>query len=185
MHTIKRKSKHMQSKKNQGGFTFVELCIAVVVMLGAYLMISGVIIPKYQSWKAGIEATGASQATQSIKKQSASGSYGTGSLAVPLAAEIAGYYTNTGTTAAPVFQNRYGGTFSATGNNGTASAQDTLLPPVACVDVVVQIAKDWQDATVTAGSQTWAQGTSITATQAGAACTATSTTVSWTVNAGS
>lgn len=176
--------KHFNRSK-QGGFTFVELAISLVILGGAYILFAAVIIPKYQAWQAAVEATGASTATQVVKKQAPNGDFGTGSLGPAVSQEVKGNYTNIGTDAAPVFKNRYGGTFTVTGSGGTATLKDGGLPQVACKAVVMQISTDFNtDAQITAGSQSWPAASKITANEAAAACLASATDVTWIISAG-
>lgn len=170
--------------RNQQGFTVVELCIAILVMVVAYALYEHAAIPLWNMWKARQEAVAADHFTTLVKQSGMNGGFGTGSLLSAYYKTAPGQWTVSGTQAAPVITNEFGGVVQANGNGATATV---ILPnedQKSCETVVTTIAGKYADATITAGSQSYAQGTKVTTFQADQACTADSQTVTYTVNAG-
>lgn len=172
------------SRQKQGGFTFIELCVALVIIVSAYLAITHWIIPRWDAYKAGNEAKAADTLTQTIKSKAVGGDFGTGSLLDEIYKSYPGQWTMQGTATAPQLLNEYSQSVTVTGNTSTATITLPGETEESCQDIVTEISENYSDATITAGSQSWPQGSPVTAQAAASACSADRQTVSWTVYPG-
>lgn len=174
------KGKQFTAGRNQGGFTMIELAIAISVFVIAAVLVYQNWGPISAMWKGSREAQNMVSVTQSVGNLSNQGSFGTGNLLGALSGEQPGTMSMTGAGAAATLTNAFGGTVTVTGQGASAEFVTTNEPDSVCRRIVSGLNQSFKDrATIKTDSQTFNQGTVILASQLGDACTGNSNTITW------
>lgn len=179
------RGRNFKSKAGQAGFTLIELFITVALIV-AMTYVAFKYIPGVRNlFKGGNEQTALTTLTQNIKASALTGSFGTGDCLPSQWGKYPGYFTVSGTIAAPSVTNPDGGAITCTGSGGTAKIQTENESSSTCASIVASISQNFTDATISASSKTWAQGAIVDSNEAAKACTGSTNTVSWTIVPGS
>ena len=164
------------SKKQQTGFTLIELGIAIALIAIAVIIVIRTAGSVGSSSKASNETAAMTQLISNSKAFKSGGTYGANTNMVPIliqANQVPGAVNNGGGT----LTNQWGGAVTVVGNAATLTVTDASVPKDACQTVVTGVGNGDTTITVKVGSTVVPEtnGTITTGSAATACGTATNT----------